>query len=93
MKNVEESLLFLQNRTVIPDIILLDLNMQKNYWYRILVYPEKLLNSLFLKVHRSYIINVKKIIDIEDNSVLIKKDIVPVSRSKKSDLMKHLDLL
>ena len=30
MKNVEESLLFLQNRTVIPDIILLDLNMQKN---------------------------------------------------------------
>ena len=49
--------------------------------------------SLFLKVHRSYIINVKKIIDIEDNSVLIKKDIVPVSRSKKSDLMKHLDLL
>jgi two-component system response regulator LytT len=67
--------------------------MQKNYWYRILVYPEKLLNSLFLKVHRSYIINVKKIIDIEDNSVLIKKDIVPVSRSKKSDLMKHLDLL
>jgi len=38
-------------------------------------------------------INVKKIIDIEDNSVLIKKDIVPVSRSKKSELMKRLDLL
>ena len=54
---------------------------------------EKLPDSLFLKVHRSYIINVKKIIDIEDNSVLIKKDIVPISRSKKSDLMKHLDLL
>ena len=54
---------------------------------------EKLPDSLFLKVHRSYIINVKKIIDIEDNSVLIKKDMVPISRSKKSDLMKHLDLL
>ena len=54
---------------------------------------EKLPDSLFLKVHRSYIINVKKIIDIEDNSVLIKKDIVPVSRSKKSELMKLLDLL
>ena len=54
---------------------------------------EKLPDSLFLKVHRSYIINVKKIIDIEDNSVLIKKDIVPVSRSKKSELMKRLDLL
>jgi len=38
---------------------------------------EKLPESLFLKVHRSYIINVKKIIDIEDNSVLIKKDVIP----------------
>ena len=33
---------------------------------------DKLPDSLFLKVHRSYIINVDKIIDIEDNSVLIK---------------------
>ena len=54
---------------------------------------EKLPESLFLKVHRSYIINLKKIIDIEDNSVLIKKDVVPVSRSKRPELMKRLDLL
>ena len=54
---------------------------------------EKLPDSLFLKVHRSYLINVKKIIDIEDNSVLIKKDLVPVSRSKRKELMKRLDLL
>tara|TARA_B110000091_G_C13809154_1_gene474065 strand:- start:104 stop:820 length:717 start_codon:yes stop_codon:yes gene_type:complete len=54
---------------------------------------EKLPKELFLKVHRSFIINVKKIIDIEDNSVLIKKDIVPVSRSNRSKLMKRLDLL
>lgn len=54
---------------------------------------DKLPDSLFLKVHRSYIINVKKIIDIEDNSVLIKKDVVPVSRSKRPELMKRLDLL
>ena len=54
---------------------------------------EKLPKSLFLKVHRSYIINVKKIIDIEDNSVLIKKDVIPVSRSNRPELMKRLDLL
>ena len=54
---------------------------------------EKLPTSLFLKVHRSYIINLKKIIDIEDNSVLIKRDVVPVSRSKRPELMKRLDLL
>ncbi|MCF2875166.1 MULTISPECIES: LytR/AlgR family response regulator transcription factor [unclassified Tenacibaculum] len=54
---------------------------------------EKLPESLFLKIHRSYIINVKKIIDIEDNSVLIKKNVIPVSRSKRPELMKRLDLL
>lgn len=54
---------------------------------------DKLPDSLFLKIHRSYIINIKKIIDIEDNSVLIKKDVIPVSRSKRPELMKRLDLL
>ncbi|CAL2094556.1 two-component system, LytTR family, response regulator LytT [Tenacibaculum sp. 190524A05c] len=54
---------------------------------------QKLPPSLFLKVHRSYIINVKKIIDIEDNSVLINRDVIPVSRSNRPDLMKRLDLL
>jgi len=54
---------------------------------------DKLPKGLFLKVHRSYVINVKKIIDIEDNSVLIKKDVVPVSRSNRPELMKRLNLL
>lgn len=54
---------------------------------------QKLPEELFLKVHRSFIINIKKIIDIEDNSVLIQKDIVPVSRSNRPKLMKRLDLL
>ena len=54
---------------------------------------DKLPDSLFLKVHRSYIINVQKIIDIEDNSVLIKKDVIPVSRSNRPELMKRLNLL
>ncbi|MFC7445113.1 Two-component transcriptional response regulator, LuxR family [Mesoflavibacter sp. HG96] len=54
---------------------------------------EKLPENLFLKVHRSYIINVDKIIDIEDNSVLIKKDVIPVSRSNRPELMKRLNLL
>ena len=53
----------------------------------------KLPSDMFLKVHRSYVINVNKIIDIEDNSVLIKKDVIPVSRSNRSELMKRLNLL
>ncbi len=54
---------------------------------------EKLPNTVFLKVHRSYIINIQKIIDIEDNSVLIAKDVIPVSRSNRPELMKRLNLL
>lgn len=54
---------------------------------------EKLPSSLFLKVHRTYIINTKKIIDIEDNSVLIGKDVVPVSRANRPELMKRLNML
>lgn len=54
---------------------------------------EKLPEALFLKVHRSFIINIKKIVDIEDSSVLIGKNVVPVSRSSKPELMKRLNLL
>ena len=54
---------------------------------------DKLPDNLFLKVHRSYIINIKKIVDIEDNSVLIKRDVIPVSRSNRPELMKRLNLL
>lgn len=54
---------------------------------------EKLPVSLFLKVHRSYIINITKIIDIEDNSVLIARDVIPISRSNRPELMKRLNLL
>ena len=53
----------------------------------------KLPEDLFLKIHRSYVINTKHIIDIEDNSVLIEKDVVPVSRSNRPELMKRLNLL
>ena len=54
---------------------------------------KKLPEDLFLKVHRSFVINVKKIVDIEDNSVLINKHVIPVSRANRPELMKRLNLL
>ncbi|HAI37571.1 MAG TPA: DNA-binding response regulator [Maribacter sp.] len=54
---------------------------------------EKLPERLFLQIHRSYIINFTKIIDIEDNSVLIAKNVVPISRSNRPELMRRLNLL
>lgn len=54
---------------------------------------EKLPPEMFFKVHRSFIINVTEIVDIEDNSVVIRKEVIPVSRSNKSVLMDKLNLL
>ncbi|MFX0558258.1 LytR/AlgR family response regulator transcription factor [Maribacter sp. CXY002] len=54
---------------------------------------EKLPEKTFLQIHRSYIINFTKIIDIEDNSVLIEKSVLPISRSSRPELMRRLNLL
>ncbi|TXN36060.1 response regulator transcription factor [Flagellimonas hymeniacidonis] len=53
----------------------------------------KLPQDIFFRVHRSYIINTKKIVDIEDHSVLIGKDVIPVSRPNKPELMRRLNRL
>ena len=53
----------------------------------------KLPKRIFLKIHRSYIINTRRIIDIENNSVLIGREIIPVSRTYKIELLNRLNLL
>ncbi|WP_298763176.1 LytTR family DNA-binding domain-containing protein [uncultured Polaribacter sp.] len=54
---------------------------------------EKLPSKLFLRIHRSFIINTTEIIDIEDNTVLIQKHVIPISRSNKPELIRRLNLL
>lgn len=54
---------------------------------------EKLPENIFLQIHRSFIINFTKIIDIEDNSVLIEKNVIPISRANRPELMRRLNLL
>ncbi len=54
---------------------------------------EKLPEESFLQVHRSYVINLSQIIDIQDNSILIDEDVIPISRSKRPELIRRLDLL
>lgn len=53
----------------------------------------KLPNSKFIKVHRSFIINLKKLENIEDNSIEINGKIIPMSRGKKQELINLLNLL
>ena len=54
---------------------------------------DKLPKTSFLKIHRSYIINVNKIIDIQDSTVLIGKDLIPVSKNNRPILMESINLL
>jgi len=54
---------------------------------------DKLPESIFLQIHRSFIINFTQIIDIQDNSVLIEKNVIPISRSNRPELMQRLNLL
>ncbi len=53
---------------------------------------ERLPESIFVQIHRSFIINFDKIIDIQDNTVLINKKVIPISRSNRSRLMQRLNL-
>lgn len=54
---------------------------------------EKLPSEIFVQVHRSFIINFKKIKDIEDNSILIEKSVIPISRANRPEVMRRLNLL
>lgn len=53
----------------------------------------KITNPRFLKIHRSYIVNLGKIKDIEDNTIVIEKKVIPVSRAYKSVLMSSINLI
>lgn len=47
----------------------------------------------FVKVHRSFIVNLEKIVDIEDNSLLIQDHVIPISRGQKPHLLNKLKLI
>lgn len=53
----------------------------------------KLPKDYFFKCHRSYIVNLKFIDEIEENSLIIKKQIIPVGKSVRQNLFQKLNLL
>jgi two-component system response regulator LytT len=54
---------------------------------------QKLPHECFFHVHRSYVINLDKIVDIQDNTILIDKSVIPISRIKRLALMQRLNLM
>lgn len=51
----------------------------------------KLDSSKFIKVHRSYIVNIDKVVDVEENNLLINEQVIPVSRGQKANLLNRLN--
>ncbi len=53
----------------------------------------KLPENSFVRVHRSNVVNIKKIVDIEDSSILIQGEVVPISKTYRDDLLSKLNLI
>jgi DNA-binding LytR/AlgR family response regulator len=54
---------------------------------------EKLTGNTFLKVHRSYIVNINKIDDIRGNMIYLQGNQVPIGKGHKDDLVRRLNIL
>ncbi|PCI32108.1 MAG: DNA-binding response regulator [Flavobacteriaceae bacterium] len=54
---------------------------------------EKLPEESFLQVHRSFIVNLKKIVDIEESTVVVNRDVVPISRGNRANLLSRLNVV
>lgn len=54
---------------------------------------DRLNDPRFLRVHRTYIVNLDKIVDIEENTLVIEKNVIPISRTHKPILIGRLRLL
>lgn len=47
----------------------------------------------FMKVHRSYIVNLSRIDDIQENSLFIKGTMIPISKAHKARVMQKLNIV
>ena len=54
---------------------------------------EKMAGNNFMKVHRSYIVNLQKIKDIQDNSLVIDGKVIPISKSFRSEVFNRINVV
>lgn len=85
-----ESITYIEN---IGDYVKIFTATQTHIVYTTMKYLEEKLGKQFLRVHRSYIVHLDKIVDIEDNTLVINNKVIPISRANKPELMNRLNLL
>jgi DNA-binding LytR/AlgR family response regulator len=67
---------------------------EKKYMvYSTMKHMEEKLPDNFMRVHRSHIVNINKISNIDDYSVTINKKVLSVSRNYKESLIQRLNLV
>jgi DNA-binding LytR/AlgR family response regulator len=54
---------------------------------------QKLPGILFVRVHRSYMVNISKLDVVAEGHVEIKRKVIPLSKTYKEDLLKHLQTI
>ena len=77
------------------DYVVFNLEDQKKHivYSSLKAMDQKLSNPLFVKVHRSFIVNISKIVDIEENNLVIENKVIPISRAHKQDLMVKINTI
>ncbi len=77
------------------DYVVFNLENQKKHivYSSLKAMDQKLSNPVFVKVHRSYIVNISKIVDIEENNLVIGNKVIPISRALKHDLMVKINTI
>ena len=53
----------------------------------------KLPSGYFMRVHNSFIVRLDKIINIDENLIVIQDKLIPISRANKSELMNRLKVI
>lgn len=54
---------------------------------------EKLNKDVFMKVHRSYIINIAQIDDVQGNTIYIQGNEVPIGKGHREEVLKRLNIV
>lgn len=85
-----ESIIYVEN---LGDYVKVVTTTQTHVVHTTMKYLEEKLSKRFLRVHRSFIVHLDKIVDIEENNLVIADKVVPISRANKPELMNRLNLL
>ena len=77
----------------LADYVLLHTSEEKHIVHSTMKALERKLPLDFVRVHRSYILNLSKIAAIEDLNVIIQKKLIPIGASYKDAFLKRLNFL